>query len=316
MGHVVVFAPSPILSVTVEEQHGDPEIHVHAGGQGIWQARMLRALGAEVTLCSALAGETGNLLRHLIGEEGIDLIAVDAAAHNGAYIHDRRGGERESIAEAGGDRISRHDFDELYGLTLKAGMDAGTVILSGAVREDIVPADVYRRLAADLGAVGCQVLADLSGERLNKALAGGLTVVKAAHDELEADGRTSASDVPALVEAMRRLVEEGASHAIVSRADQPTLLLSEGAVSEVRMPTLEVVDTHGGGDSLTAGVAAALADGADMQEALTLGAAAGALNVTRHGLGSGTSETVHKLREMVRICAIDPERTAPEGEAE
>lgn len=315
MGHVVVFAPSPILSVTVEEQHGDPEIHIHAGGQGIWQARMLRALGAEVTLCSALAGETGNLLRHLIGDEGIDLVAVDATAHNGAYIHDRRGGERESLAEAGGDRISRHDFDELYGLTLKAGMDAGTVILSGAVREDIVPADVYRRLASDLGAVGCQVLADLSGERLSKALAGGLTVVKVAHDELEADGRTSTTDVPALVEAMRRLVDEGASHAIVSRADQPTLLLSGDEVSEVLMPTLEVVDTHGGGDSLTAGVAAALADGADIKDALTLGAAAGALNVTRHGLGSGTSETVHALRETVRIRALAPEQIDPDGDA-
>ena len=194
-------------------------------------------------------------------------------------------------------------------------MDAGTVILSGAVREDIVPADVYRRLASDLGAVGCQVLADLSGERLSKALAGGLTVVKVAHDELEADGRTSTTDVPALVEAMRRLVDEGASHAIVSRADQPTLLLSGDEVSEVLMPTLEVVDTHGGGDSLTAGVAAALADGADIKDALTLGAAAGALNVTRHGLGSGTSETVHALRETVRIRALAPEQIDPDGDA-
>ena len=306
MGHVVVFAPSPVLSVTVEEQHGDPEIHVHAGGQGIWQARMLRALGAEVTLCSVVAGESGNLLRHLISQEGIDLLAVDGSAHNGTYIHDRRGGERQTIAETSGDRVSRHDLDELYGLTLKAGMDAGTVILSGAVREDIVPVDVYRRLASDLTTVGCHVIADLSGERLSMALSGGLTVVKAAHDELEADGRATTTDIPALVGAMRQLLAEGASHAIVTRADQPTLLLSDDEVSEVTMPKLEVVDTHGGGDSLTAGVAAAIAEGADITDALTLGSAAGALNVTRHGLGSGTSETVHRLRELVTIRPIDP----------
>ncbi|MFC7375072.1 MULTISPECIES: PfkB family carbohydrate kinase [unclassified Brachybacterium] len=305
MGHVVVFAPAPVLTVTVEGQHGEPEIHIHAGGQGIWHARMLRALGVEVTMCSVIAGETGRLLRHLIDDEGIELLAVDGSAHNGAYIHDRRDGERVSIAEAGGDRITRHDLDELYGLTLKAGMDAGTVMLSGAVREDIVPATIYRRLASDLNTVGCQVIADLSGKRLTMALAGGLSVVKTAHDELEADGRAAGTDVPELVRAMQQLTSEGASHAIVTRADEPTLLLSDGELSEVQMPTLEVVDTHGGGDSLTAGVAAAMAAGADFQEAVTLGAAAGALNVTRHGLGSGTRETVHRLRELVSIRPLD-----------
>lgn len=307
MGHVVVFAPSPVLSVTVEEQNGDPEIHVHAAGQGIWQARMLRALGTDVTMCSVVAGESGDLLRHLIGGEGIELLAVDGSAHNGAYVHDRRGGERAEVAESGGDLIARHDLDELYGITLRAGMDAGTVILSGAVREDIVPADMYRRLASDLNTVGAQVIADLSGERLTKALAGGLTVVKAADDELEADGRAETIDAADLVAAMRQLVDDGAAHAVVTRADEPTLLLADGDVSEVNMPNLEVVDTRGGGDSLTAGIAAALADGAGIQDAVTLASAAGALNVTRHGLGSGNRETVHKLQQLVTIRTMDRE---------
>ena len=38
---------------------GEPDIHVHAGGQGVWQARMLSSLGVRVVLCAGLGGEAG-----------------------------------------------------------------------------------------------------------------------------------------------------------------------------------------------------------------------------------------------------------------
>lgn len=34
MSDVTILAPSPTLTVTVEEHGGEPDIHVHAGGQG------------------------------------------------------------------------------------------------------------------------------------------------------------------------------------------------------------------------------------------------------------------------------------------
>ena len=43
---VCVFAPAPIVTVSVElRSDGDDEIHVHAGGQGVWVARLLAKLG-------------------------------------------------------------------------------------------------------------------------------------------------------------------------------------------------------------------------------------------------------------------------------
>ncbi|WP_259607887.1 MULTISPECIES: hypothetical protein [Microbacterium] len=67
-------------------------IHVHAGGQGIWQARMMRRLGASVTLCSVLTGETGRVVRSLLEQEGFSVIAVEREGFGAAYVHDRRGG--------------------------------------------------------------------------------------------------------------------------------------------------------------------------------------------------------------------------------
>lgn len=65
-GEVVVFGPSPLLTVTIEDLHGEPDIHLHPGGQGIWQARMISSLGATVVVCAALGGETGRVLMHLV----------------------------------------------------------------------------------------------------------------------------------------------------------------------------------------------------------------------------------------------------------
>ena len=53
------------------------------------------------------------------------------------------------------------------------------------------------------------------------------------------------------------------------------------------MPRMIAAESRGAGDSMTAGVAAVLAQGGTLCDAVRTGAAAGALNVTRHGLGHG-----------------------------
>lgn len=315
---VALFAPLPVLTLTVEEHAGRADIHVHAGSQGVWQARMLVTLGASVTMCCVLAGEAGSVVRHLIEDEGITVKAVEGTGSNGAYIHDRRGGEREVVAEAPSDPLTRHELDELYGLTLSAGLDAGAVLLSGPsdhhTTEDAIPADVYRRLAADLRAVGKPVIADLAGDRLTAVLESGLTVVKVSHEELLDDGRAADDELDSLVKAMHELHDQGAEYVIVTRAHEPLLLLADDAVRLVRMPRLQAADTHGAGDSLTAGVTATLARGGDIEDAIRLGAAAGMLNVTRHGLGTGDVEAVLKLRELVEVEALESSRSTGASE--
>ncbi|MEE2523791.1 PfkB family carbohydrate kinase [Pseudarthrobacter sp. J75] len=305
MGAVVVFAPSPVLTVTVEDIEGTADIHIHAGGQGVWQARMLTALGATVTMCAAFSGETGLVLRHLIADEGVRVLDVTGEGSSGTYLHDRRGGERKVLAESPGYRLTRHELDELYGLTLQAGIEAGTVILSGSGPEDAVPPDTYRRLTADLGAAGCTVIADLADERLDAVLAGKPAVIKIADDEMVASGRALAADAGHIINAMHNLAREGAAAVIVTRANLPSLLLSEGEISEVRVPELQTVDTSGAGDSLTAGIAAVLAENGSLHEAVVLGTAAGAQNVTRHGLGTGEATAIRELAGLVTIVPLE-----------
>jgi sugar/nucleoside kinase (ribokinase family) len=92
------YLPAPILTVTIEQQTVGPELHVHPGGQGVWQARMIAALGTPVVLCAALGGETGDVLgRLLAAEQGVRVRTVRRRTGTGWYVHDRRDGGRAVV---------------------------------------------------------------------------------------------------------------------------------------------------------------------------------------------------------------------------
>lgn len=306
MPSIVVFAPAPLLSIAIEEHGDQPDVHIHVGGQGVWQARMLRALGADVALVASFAGEPGRVAERLLGDEGIAVADLDREGVNPVRITDRRSGERTSIVETDGTPLDRHDLDALYSMVLREAAHADLVILSGPVDDETLDADVYRRLASDLAALDRRVLVDLAGDRLRAAIEGGATVVKVSHEELVADGLVDDGDDEAqLVVAMEGLRERGVDVVAVSRADVGSLVLHEGGLLRVTAPRLQVVDHTGAGDSYTAGLALALADGRSVEEAIRLGAAAGAINVTRHGLGTGDAEAIRAVAEHVEVEAVE-----------
>jgi 1-phosphofructokinase len=293
------------LTVTIESKadgSDQDEIHIHAGGQGFWISRLVAELGPEVVLCGSFGGETGRVAEALIRAEGIACRGIAAIGSNGTYIHDRRTGERVETASMPGDPLTRHEADELYGIALLEGIESTVAVLGGPTGPPIVPPSMYRRLATDLRANGTIVVADLSGEPLREVLAGGVDVLKVSAEELADEGRIESDDeLGDVVAAMRQLAREGATHVVTTRAEEPAIALVDGALMVVRPPRLTAEDHRGAGDSLTAGIAATLAAGGDLAEGLRVGAAAGALNVTRRGLATGRKEEIGRLADHVAV---------------
>jgi 1-phosphofructokinase len=301
---VMVFAPLPQLTVTVEQVSDEPELHLHAGGQGLWQARMITALDVPVTFCALLGkGEVGRVLVSLLEAEGLNVKTVRRHADSGWYIHERRGDERHVVAENPGSPLGRHDGDELYALALAEGLKAGICVLSGAADPSLVPADFYARLGCDLQRNGTAIAADLTGEHLNAVLEAKPAFIKVSDEELHDDELADKDDEASIVKAAQVLRDRGAGAVVVSRAEKPAIALVDDGVYRIRVPELTVRDHRGAGDSMTAGVVAVLAHGGEMKVAVRTGAAAGTLNITRHGLGSGRSDAI---AELVKLVELEP----------
>jgi len=91
---------------------------------------------------------------------------------------------------------------------------------------------------------------------------------------------------------------------LVSRASASAILIDDGAQPtevELAPPVFEALDERGTGDSMFAATGVGLARGMSMIDALRLGMAAGALNATRRGLGTGTREEIEHLAAHVTV---------------
>jgi 1-phosphofructokinase len=298
-----VFGPSPMLSITIESltAEGGDDIHVHAAGQGIWVARMAAELDARTTLCGFIGGETGVALRPLLERLPIELRLVETAAASGCYVHDRRGGERLPVAQSAAAPPSRHEVDDLFSAACAAALDSDVLALCSPYPGEALPLEIYGNLVADLRANGTPALVDLSPPRLDSALEGGPELVKINDWELARFVSGPVDTDARLRAAAERLLERGAGAAIVTRAEQPALVLRGERAWWLVPPRFERGAREGCGDSMMGGLAACMAAGRDWEETLRLGAAAGAANFLRHGLGSAGRSVVEDLARRVEL---------------
>jgi 1-phosphofructokinase len=169
---VAVFAPTPLLTISIEhDRSGRDDIHLRAGGQGVWVARMLRSLGCEPLICGPFGGEPGTVTRLILANEGFDVRAVEVDRATAVNLEDGRDG-RHSIIQTEPFSLDRHELDNLYGIALAAATESRCAVLTGSRWAHVLPTETFARLAGDLAEVGIPAIADLSGEQLDAGLGG------------------------------------------------------------------------------------------------------------------------------------------------
>jgi 1-phosphofructokinase len=304
---VAIFSPNPMVSIAIESfsAEGGDDIHIHAAGQGVWVARMAAELGAQPVLCGFIGGEVGVVLRPLLEQMPIELRLVETAEASGAYIHDRRSGERRPVSQSAALPASRHEVDELFSVTVAAALDCDLLAVCGPYPDNTVPLDVYGGLVADAKANGVPVVVDLSSPRLDKALDGKPDVVKINDWQIAGFISDAVDTEERMRAAMERVQREGAESVIVTRAGDPALALRDGRFVELTPPKFERGSREGCGDSMMGALAATIAAGRDWEDVLRLSAAAGATNFLRSGLGTGSRGVIEDLAPRVRLRELD-----------
>ncbi len=304
---VAIFGPHPLLTVSVERE-GDDErerIHFHAGGQGVWVARMAGELGAEPVLCGFVGGEAGALLRPLLERLPGERRLVETASESGCYLVDRRRGRREALAFTTSDPPSRHELDALFSLTCAEALACRWLVVANPMPAEALPLSIYGDLVADARANGVRTLVDLSSPRLDSALTGAPDLVKINDWELAAYVRGPVAEPRELRAAAERLRDAGARSVVVTRGEQPAFVLHERRAWLLVPPRFERGWREGCGDAMMGAIAAAWAQGAAFEDAIVTGAGAGAATFLRQGLGDAARAVVEELAGAVRVEPFD-----------
>src|SRR5439155_3913058 len=127
-------------------------------------------------------------------------------------------------------------------------------------------------------AAGIKVVLDAKGEPLKLALASQPTVVKPNRGELEDTvGATIDSD-DSLKDAMRKLIAAGPRWCVVTAGGGKTIVSDGQSFWQLSSPRVPVISPIGSGDSLAAGLTAAIVAGETVPQACRLATAFGAAN--------------------------------------
>ena len=173
---VAILGPSPLITVTVESRGTDgDDVHMHAGGQGVWVARMAGELGAWPVLCGFIGGETGTVLESLLDGLPGERRLIATSEPSGCYVVDRR--QRKARGHRGRLRArpSRHEVDDLVSATSPRRSRAtcswsATRIRASSSRSRSTPTS-----STDVRDNGTPVLVDLSTPRWTARSAAGPT---------------------------------------------------------------------------------------------------------------------------------------------
>ncbi len=261
-------------------------ILARAGGKGTNVARTLRRLGVDSRVVGFAGGRNGAAIRAELDREGIghDLVEVGGESRVCLNIVSSENGRSTELLEPG-PAVTAAQLAGLRRVLQETAAASALVVFSGSLPQGL-PTDTYRMLIEDVQAAGARAVLDTSGEPLREGLKARPYLAKPNGDELDALAGARAAGVPERWGQLRALQAAGAVQAVVTLgADGALAVDADDGPFRVYAPAIRPVSTVGCGDAFTAGIAAALSQGAGMDEALRRAAAAGAANALTETAG-------------------------------
>ncbi|WP_306333750.1 1-phosphofructokinase family hexose kinase [Streptomyces sp. KL118A] len=247
-----------VPALTPHASHRVTEVTERPGGKGLNVARVLAALGHDVTVTGFAGGDTGRTLRDRLAPEPriTDALApVAGATRRTLAVVDAATGDTTQLNEPG-PAVTPAEWtaflDAYDALVHREGLAA--VALCGSLPPG-VPVGAYARLVRAARAARVPVLLDTSGEPLRRGVAARPDIVKPNADEL---AELTGSHEPA--QATRDARRRGAHAVVASLGADGLLAVTADGGWRARPPKRVRGNPTGAGDSAVAGLLSGLAE--------------------------------------------------------
>ena len=303
MANIATLTLNPALDVSTSTPTVRPthklrcsEPRTEPGGGGINVARVIHALGGDVTAVFPRGGPTGATFEALLRDTGVPVAPVPIAGtmRESFTVDESDSGEQYRFVLPG-PALRDGELDSLLEAVTRRNETPAYVVASGSLPPGCDPA-IFHKLCGLCSEIEARLVVDTSGPAL-AALEGSCTwLIKPSLREVqELVGRDLASEAEEMA-AARELHDRGfAEIVVISLAERGALLVSED--TELRMPAIAVPigSAVGAGDSMVAGLTLAFAAGKAVEDALRYGIAAGAAALITPGSELARREDVERL---------------------
>lgn len=306
---IVTLTINPAIDISTDVDEVTPEhklrcghSHHEPGGGGINVARVAKRLGGDPLAIYAAGGPSGEAFANLFTKQQVPQVRVPIAAstRESFTVTETSTGKQYRFVLEGPELVRDEWQSTLDALDAALSPETEFVVASGSLPPG-VPTDYYARVARIAKAHGVRCVVDASGDALTEALTEGVFMVKPSLRELEDYIGHELSHSEAQREAARSLVDAGGAELVaVSLGPQGALAVT--ADTALRMPAVDIPvrGTVGAGDSFVAGMVTRLADGADLQDALITGIAAGSATAACASTSLADAALVRDLEEQLR----------------
>ncbi|WP_405979476.1 1-phosphofructokinase family hexose kinase [Streptomyces sp. NBC_00158] len=271
-----------------------------AGGKGLNVARVLGALGEEVTATGFAGGPAGRTVRELLaGAPGVTdaLVPCAGTTRRTLAVVDESTGDTTQFNEPG-PQISAAEWAAFLERYAELLTRARAVALCGSLPPG-VPVGAYAVLVRAARAAGLPVLLDTSGEALRRGVAARPDIIKPNAAEL-AELTGARDPLPATRDARRR----GAQAVVTSLGPAGLLAATPDGTWEAAPPRPLRGNPTGAGDSAVAGLLSALTRGLDWPERLVRAVALSAATVHAPTAGDFDPRTYEEIAPQVRAVAL------------
>lgn len=299
---ILVVCPAPALDITyrvdalvpggAHRVRGQQE---RAGGKGVNVARVLRAIGADVSLVAAVGGPTGAQITEELASERLEagLVPTPVPTRRTVTIVEPTGSATLLSEEA---RLGA--WDDLAAAARAVIGSASVVVISGSFPAD-APAGAAGDLVRACHDAGRPVIVDTSGAALADAIAACPTLVKPNAEEL----RALRAGEP--VEIVRELAASYRTMVVASRGPEGVIASDGSQTWSARPGRVVVGNPTGAGDALVAGLAAGLERGDPTPAMLADAVALSATAVAAGAAGEVDLDLYADLRDGVAVTRVE-----------
>ncbi|GAA3372749.1 1-phosphofructokinase family hexose kinase [Streptomyces sannanensis] len=300
------------LNTALDVTYGVPALAPHSshrvdtvterpGGKGLNVARVLAALGHDVTVTGFTGGATGTVVRELLAREAPSvtdaLVPVAGSTRRTIAVVDAATGDTTQLNEPGPVITPAEwaGFLDAYGELLGT---AEAVALCGSLPPG-VPVGAYAVLIRQARTAGVPVLLDTSGEPLRRGIAARPDLVKPNADEL-AQLTGSREPLGAARDARRR----GARTVVASLGAKGLLAAAADGIWQAAPPAAVRGNPTGAGDSAVAGLLSGLVEGLPWPERLARAVALSAATVLAPAAGEFDRAAYDDLLSRVAVTEL------------